>query len=133
MTVVVYVFGDKPIPGLRNFLLDYSLLHIYSPHQQDAFGPLLQSWTLSTELAFYVFVPLWALLMRRVARGDVRSRLRAQLAGVVVLVGGVRPLEGVRPRAPDSARPGSASSRCGCRGGSTCSRSAWRSASSASR
>ena len=57
MTVIVYGFGATQIPGLRNFLLDYSLLHIYSPHQQDAFGPLLQSWTLSTELTFYAFVP----------------------------------------------------------------------------
>jgi peptidoglycan/LPS O-acetylase OafA/YrhL len=86
MTFVVYVFGATHIPSLRNWLLDYSLLHIYSPHQQDAFGPLLQSWTLSTELTFYAFVPLWALLMRRLARGDVRSRIRAQLTGVLVLV-----------------------------------------------
>jgi peptidoglycan/LPS O-acetylase OafA/YrhL len=86
MTVMVYGFGTTQIPSLRNFLLDYSLLHIYSPHQQDAFGPLLQSWTLSTELTFYAFVPLWALLLRRVAKGDVRSRLRAQLTGVLVLI-----------------------------------------------
>jgi peptidoglycan/LPS O-acetylase OafA/YrhL len=87
MTVVVYGFGATEIPSLRNFVLDYSLLHIYSPHQQDAFGPLLQSWTLSTELAFYAFVPFWALLLRRLARGDIRSRVRAQLVGVVALVG----------------------------------------------
>jgi peptidoglycan/LPS O-acetylase OafA/YrhL len=87
MTVIVYVFGATQIPGVRNFLLDYSLLNIYSPHQPDAFGPLLQSWTLSTELTFYAFVPLWALVLRRVARGDVRSRIRAQLTGVLVLIG----------------------------------------------
>jgi peptidoglycan/LPS O-acetylase OafA/YrhL len=86
MTVIVYVFGATQIPGVRNFLLDYSLLHIYSPHQQDAFGPLLQSWTLSTELTFYAFVPLWALLLRRLPTGDVRGRIRAQLTGVLVLV-----------------------------------------------
>lgn len=86
MTVIVYVFGATEIVGVRRFLLDYSLLHIYSPHQTDVFGPLLQSWTLSTELTFYVFVPLWAALLRRVARGSVGERLRAQLVGVVVLV-----------------------------------------------
>ncbi len=85
MTVTVYVFGVTEIPSLRNFVLDYSLLHIYSPHQQDAFGPLLQSWTLSTELTFYAFVPIWALVMPRLARGDVRSRIHAQLWGVGVL------------------------------------------------
>ena len=87
VTVVVYVFGATQIPSLRNWILDYSLLNIYSPHQPDAFGPLLQSWTLSTELTFYAFVPLWALLMRRIARGDIRSRVRAQLVGVLVLIG----------------------------------------------
>jgi peptidoglycan/LPS O-acetylase OafA/YrhL len=87
MTVIVYVFGATQIPNLRTFLLDYSLLHIYSPHQPDAFGPLLQSWTLATELTFYAFVPLWALVLRRLARGDIRSRIRAQLVGVVVLIG----------------------------------------------
>jgi len=87
MTVAVYGFGITEIPNVRSFLLDYTLLHIYSPHQQDAFGPLLQSWTLSTELTFYLFIPVWAWLIARLARGDVRSRVRAQLAGVVALVG----------------------------------------------
>ena len=86
LTVVVYGFGISDIVGLRRFVLDYSLLHIYSPHQTDAFGPLLQSWTLSTEIAFYLFLPLWAYGMRRLARGDVASRIRAQLVGVVGLV-----------------------------------------------
>lgn len=86
LTVIVYGFGATDIVGLRRFVLDYSLLHIYSPHQTDAFGPLLQSWTLSTEIAFYLFLPLWAFAMRRLARGDVAQRLRAQLLGVVALI-----------------------------------------------
>jgi peptidoglycan/LPS O-acetylase OafA/YrhL len=87
LTVVVFVFGNTSFPSLRSAVLDYSLLHIYSPHQPDVFAPLVQSWTLSTELTFYAFVPLWAFLLRRVARGDVRSRVRAQLVGALVLVG----------------------------------------------
>jgi peptidoglycan/LPS O-acetylase OafA/YrhL len=86
MTVIVYGFGATEIQGLRAFVLDYSLLHIYSPHQADAFGPLLQSWTLATEIAFYVFVPIWAALLARLARGSTAERLRAQALGVVVLV-----------------------------------------------
>lgn len=85
MTVTVYVFGVTKIPTLRNLVLDYSLLHIYSPYQRDAFGPLLQSWTLSTELTFYLFIPIWALVMTRLARGDANSRIRAQLWGVALL------------------------------------------------
>ncbi len=86
MTVIVYGFGATEISSVRAFVLDYSLLHIYSPHQADVFGPLLQSWTLSTELTFYAFVPLWAALLVRLARGSIAARLRAQLIGVVVLV-----------------------------------------------
>ena len=39
-----------------------------------AFGPLLQSWTLSTEIAFYVLVPIWAYLVSRRTRGHARRR-----------------------------------------------------------
>jgi peptidoglycan/LPS O-acetylase OafA/YrhL len=86
LTFIVFVFGNTSFPSLRSALLDYSLLHIYSPHQPDVFAPLVQAWTLSTEITFYAFVPVWALVMRRLARGDARSRLRAQLVGVLVLV-----------------------------------------------
>ena len=86
MTVVVYVLGVTQIPTLKNFLLDYSLLHIYSPHQPDVFAPLVQSWTLATEVAFYLFLPLWSWVMARVVRGDPRRRVRTELVGIAVLV-----------------------------------------------
>lgn len=86
MTVVVYVLGVTQIPSLKNFLLDYSLLHIYSPHQPDVFAPLVQSWTLATEVAFYLFLPVWSWVMVRVVRGEAQRRVRTELVGVAVLV-----------------------------------------------
>ncbi len=86
MTVVVYVLGVTQIPTLKNFLLDYSLLHIYSPHQPDVFAPLVQSWTLATEVAFYLFLPMWSWVMARVVRGEPRRRVRTELIGIAVLV-----------------------------------------------
>ena len=86
MTVIVFFFADKHIPGFKNFLLDYTLLHIYSPHQPDVFAPLVQSWTLSTEVAFYVFIPVWSVLIARFVRGDARRRVRTELIGVGVLI-----------------------------------------------
>ncbi len=86
MTVAVYVLGVTQIPSLKNFVLDYSLLHIYSPHQPDVFAPLVQSWTLATEVAFYLLLPAWSWAMARVVRGETRRRIRIELAGVVFLV-----------------------------------------------
>lgn len=45
-------------------------------------GGLTQAWTLTVEVAFYAFLPLWAWLMQR-AGG---TSLRAELAGLLVLV-----------------------------------------------
>ncbi|MGZ6887953.1 MAG: acyltransferase family protein, partial [Acidimicrobiia bacterium] len=49
-TAVVFVFANTSFSSVRSALLDYSLLHIYSPHQPDVFAPLVQSWTLATEV-----------------------------------------------------------------------------------
>jgi peptidoglycan/LPS O-acetylase OafA/YrhL len=84
LTVVVYVFGDNEIAGGKTFFLYYSLLNIYSIGH--VFGPLLQSWTLSTEVAFYVLVPIWAFLLARRAPNDPGRRLRREVIGIVVLV-----------------------------------------------
>ena len=115
MTVIVYVFGATQIPSLRSFVLDYSLLNIYSPHQPDVFGPLLQSWTLVDRAHLLRVRPaLGARSLRRVARGDIREphpgaarrRRRAHRR--------VGALEGASCSAPASTTAGSASSSSGC-------------------
>jgi peptidoglycan/LPS O-acetylase OafA/YrhL len=84
LTVVVYFFADKSIPTLKTFVLYYSLMNIYFAGY--AFGPLLQSWTLSTEVAFYVVVPIWAYLASRRRAVTPEGRLRREILGIAVLV-----------------------------------------------
>jgi peptidoglycan/LPS O-acetylase OafA/YrhL len=51
-----------------------------------AFGGISQAWSLSVEAAFYVMIPIYALVMRSLpVRGD-RAGLRSELAGLAVLV-----------------------------------------------
>jgi peptidoglycan/LPS O-acetylase OafA/YrhL len=52
----------------------YGFAQIYDA--KDSLGGIGQAWTLCVEVTFYAFLPLWALLMRRV-RGGVRSELVA--------------------------------------------------------
>jgi peptidoglycan/LPS O-acetylase OafA/YrhL len=82
LTVAVYAFKMGTVPDVRSFLVFYSLTHIYSTHY--VLGPLVQAWTLATEIAFYLFLPLWAALLRR-AGGTPQQRYRAQLIGCAVL------------------------------------------------
>jgi peptidoglycan/LPS O-acetylase OafA/YrhL len=69
---------------------DLLLVHIYVPRW--AIGPITQSWSLSTEVAFYAFLPVWFAGLRRLLDragvSDLRRRARwclgALLSWVVV-------------------------------------------------
>ena len=65
---------------------DVLLVHVYVPRW--AIGPITQSWTLSTELAFYAFLPLWFWGLRKVLdrRGVTEPARRAAWAGATLLV-----------------------------------------------
>jgi peptidoglycan/LPS O-acetylase OafA/YrhL len=86
-TAAVYVFTSWAggiITDLKRFVLYYSLLHSYD--YETIFAPLLQAWTLATEVAFYLFLPVWALVVRKLARGTTpRRRLRIELGALAVL------------------------------------------------
>lgn len=82
LTLVLLFFPHPPIGDAPGYVLHYALLHIYRP--QDVLGPIQQSWTLATEVSFYVFLPLYAWVLRRVG-GPGRLQLRAELAGLAVL------------------------------------------------
>jgi peptidoglycan/LPS O-acetylase OafA/YrhL len=75
--------------GFRGFtgpqlLSLYSLTHIYSQHW--FYGGMSQSWTLAVEITFYLMLPAYALLMRKLGAGrDPDARLRLELQGAVVL------------------------------------------------
>ncbi len=85
LTLVLVVPFLKPqnlsmSPG--KIVAHYLLLHVYAV--RFSLVPVQQSWTLATEIAFYVFLPIWAALLANLGR-DRRSALRAELAGVAVL------------------------------------------------
>ena len=49
--------------SLAEVAADVLLVHVYNP--QWAIGPITQSWSLATELAFYAFLPAWFAILRR--------------------------------------------------------------------
>ena len=81
--VAVYVFGEAPFGSPGQALLHLSLLHIYSPTTVLQ-GPILQAWTLGTEVSFYLFLPVYAATIGWIA-SRVRRALAVELAGVVAL------------------------------------------------
>jgi peptidoglycan/LPS O-acetylase OafA/YrhL len=81
--VAVYVFGEASFGSPGQALLHLSLLHIYSPTTVLQ-GPILQSWTLGTEVSFYLFLPVYAAVIGWIVT-RVRRVLAVELAGVVAL------------------------------------------------
>ncbi|CAN5471468.1 hypothetical protein BH10ACT3_BH10ACT3_10320 [soil metagenome] len=82
---VTLLMAVGPGPSVIQVVSDFLLLHIYRP--ATAIGPITQSWSLATEVAFYAFVPLWFWLCRRFfeRRGttDRRTRIRLLAVGLV--------------------------------------------------
>jgi peptidoglycan/LPS O-acetylase OafA/YrhL len=82
---VVLLTSAAPRPPLGQLLADVTLLHVYRPSW--AIGPITQAWSLSTELAFYAFVPVWFAACRavlgRLGVTDRSARIRWLAAGLV--------------------------------------------------
>lgn len=68
------------MPSAGGLVAHYTLTHIY--FHAHVVGPVQQSWTLATELSFYLFLPLYAFALRRVG---ARWALRAELGAVAFL------------------------------------------------
>jgi peptidoglycan/LPS O-acetylase OafA/YrhL len=65
-------------------LIYYGLGQIY--FRDYSLGGIPQAWSLCVEIAFYLFLPVYAWLMRKVPASDDRARLRTELAGLGALV-----------------------------------------------
>ena len=73
------VFTPSGIPTFYGFAQSYS--------SDTLLGGIGQAWSLCVEVAFYAFLPLWALVMRRVGRRSDRRRAFVQeLGGLLLLV-----------------------------------------------
>jgi peptidoglycan/LPS O-acetylase OafA/YrhL len=82
LTVTTIWLGASGVFNLEGIARFYGYAQIYS--DRTIGSGMAQAWTLCIEITFYAFIPLWALFMRRVARGW-RAGLRAEALGVAFL------------------------------------------------
>jgi peptidoglycan/LPS O-acetylase OafA/YrhL len=79
LTITVFVLDVPPHrPDATTLFLDYTLLHSYTA--AHFVGPILSSYTLVTEVAFYLFLPLFALAVGRRAATPEQHLRREVLA-----------------------------------------------------
>ncbi len=86
--ISLFIGLDQPVGGVRTAIEQLFLVHLYDPtnHAHRALGGISQSWSLVVELSFYMMVPLYAYVMRRVAgSADRDRRFVIELRGLVVL------------------------------------------------
>jgi peptidoglycan/LPS O-acetylase OafA/YrhL len=88
VVIAITIGLDNIVGGVQTFIVQLFLLQLYDPtnHAARALGGISQSWTLAVEISFYLFIPLYAYVMRRIANGADRDRrFRIEVAGLVVL------------------------------------------------
>ncbi len=88
ITLFFGFFVGQGIVGLKGWFIHLFLLQIYD--SQRFFHGISQSWTLAVEVSFYVFLPIYAWTIRRIARigsstGSTRAKVRLELVGLVAL------------------------------------------------
>jgi peptidoglycan/LPS O-acetylase OafA/YrhL len=83
LTVITIWLGLSGVFTLRGIPTYFGFLQIYDPATVN--GGLSQAWTLCTEAVFYAFLPLYALVMRKLPDGSPEARLRGEWLGLAVL------------------------------------------------
>lgn len=63
LVVLLDVRDRGDIGSIGDVVVYYGFLHIY--WERTALGGIQQAWSLATEMAFYVLLPVWALVLRR--------------------------------------------------------------------
>lgn len=81
--LVAFVLRAPPFEEPHSIVAHALLLQVYDGEQVVG-GPIQQSWTLATEIAFYAFLPCYAWLLARRRRAADRQ-LRVEVAGVAAL------------------------------------------------
>lgn len=83
----IIVFFGLPVPvrGMRSYVEYFTLVQTYDSINR-ARGGISQAWTLSVELSFYAFLPLYAWAMSRwSAHRRAERRVRVEIAGLVAI------------------------------------------------
>lgn len=84
LTVLTYGFHIVSMgAGWQGIVAHYGFLQIYLP--PESFNGIPQAWSLSTEMSFYLFLPLFAMVVGRRGHGG-RPQLRRELVAMAVLV-----------------------------------------------
>jgi peptidoglycan/LPS O-acetylase OafA/YrhL len=92
--IALFVGVYMPVSGGRSLFEYFFLVHLYDTgyvmvgdqRVWRALGGISQSWTLVVEVSFYIFLPFYAALMRKLGQGRSReSRFRLELAMLAVL------------------------------------------------
>src|SRR4051794_11309636 len=83
LTLITLTVGVAGLWSWTGAGLYYGFLQAYS--WRHVGGGLVQAWSLCVEVAFYVFVPLYALALARLRSADPARRLRQELIGAAAL------------------------------------------------
>jgi peptidoglycan/LPS O-acetylase OafA/YrhL len=85
---IMIFFGlSVPVHGALSYFEYFTLLQTYDTFGR-AVGGISQAWTLAVEVSFYVFLPLYSLVMQRLEAGRApEARVRVEAVGVAVLYG----------------------------------------------
>lgn len=88
LTILVVIFDSRrrdDISSISDVIVYYGFFQIY--FKNTVVGGVQQAWSLCTEMSFYVFLPLWALLMRRTrkARESIERAVTIEMVGLALL------------------------------------------------
>jgi peptidoglycan/LPS O-acetylase OafA/YrhL len=78
--LIQLALGAITVAGLGSFVFSFFLIHVYQPDW--VVKGITQSWSLATELGFYLLLPAWAWLGLRLTRGrTINEQAMLLLAG----------------------------------------------------
>jgi peptidoglycan/LPS O-acetylase OafA/YrhL len=83
LTVIALVLSRNEVFGTRSAYF-YGFLQTF--REDTAVQGIGQAWTLAVEMSFYVFLPIWAWVMARMAAKTARERLNLEIGGIAILV-----------------------------------------------
>ena len=92
--ITLFVGVYMPVAGGRSLFEYFFLIHLYDTGSAvvnggrvwRALGGISQSWTLVVEVSFYIFLPIYAALLRKIGKGrNTESRFRLELLMLGVL------------------------------------------------
>jgi peptidoglycan/LPS O-acetylase OafA/YrhL len=85
LTLIALWLGISYVFWTHGLWTYYGLLQVYQPNW--ATGGLPQAWTLCVEVVFYLCLPLWGALMRRLPAASNAAKVRQELLGCAFLFG----------------------------------------------